>query len=254
MSSVELVHLLASERVDDRDALDLVAEELDAGDGLFVRGMELDGVAAHAELAAAQRGVVALVLHVDELSKDRALVALLTDMRDEELALVLLRVAHAVDAGDRRDDDDVSAGEQSRSRSVAKAVDLVVDRAVLLDVGVARREVRLGLVVVVVRDEVLDSVVREELAELVGKLRGERLVRCEHERGALHLLDRPRDRGALAAARDAQQRLEAIAALDAFGELLDRVRLVSGGLEVGDDLERRHCSMLPRGCDTASGR
>ena len=30
MSSVELVHLLAGERVDDRDALDLVAEELDA--------------------------------------------------------------------------------------------------------------------------------------------------------------------------------------------------------------------------------
>ena len=57
----------------------------------------------------------------------------------------------------------------------------------------------------------------------------------EHERGALHLLDRPRDRGALAAAGDAEQRLEAVAALDAFGELLDRVRLVAGGLEVGDD-------------------
>ena len=109
----ELVHLLAGERIDDRDALDLVAEELDAGDGLLVRRMELDGVAADTELAAAQRRVVALVLHVDELAKDRALVALLTDLRDEELALVLLRVAHAVDAGDRRDDDDVSPGEQA---------------------------------------------------------------------------------------------------------------------------------------------
>ena len=91
---------------------------------------------------------------------------------------------------------------------MAEAIDLVVDRAVLLDVGVARRDVRLGLVVVVVRHEVLDSVLREELAELVRELRGERLVGCEHERRSLHLLDRPRDRGALAAAGDAEKRLE----------------------------------------------
>jgi hypothetical protein len=45
----------------------------------------------------------------------------------------------------------------------AQPVDLVVDRGVLLDVGVARRDVGLGLVVVVVADEVLDGVVGEEL-------------------------------------------------------------------------------------------
>src|SRR5690606_41580513 len=37
--------------------------------------------------------------------------------------------------------------------------------------GVRLRHVGLGLVVVVVRDEVLDGVVRHELAELVGELR-----------------------------------------------------------------------------------
>ena len=47
---------------------------------------------------------------------------------------------------------------------------------------VARRDVRLGLVVVVVADEVLDRVVREELAELRVELRGERLVRRDHDR------------------------------------------------------------------------
>ncbi len=128
---------------------------------------------------------------------------------------------------------------------VAQTVDLVVDRAVLLDVRVARRDVRLGLVVVVVADEVLDPVVGEELAELVGELGGQRLVGGEHERGPLHLLDRPGDGGALARAGDAEQRLEAVAPLDALGQLLDGRGLVAGGLEVGDDLERRHGSSLP---------
>src|SRR5215210_3940400 len=45
-------------------------------------------------------------------------------------------------------------------------VDLVVDRRVLLDVGVGGGEVGLGLVVVVVGDEVLDPVLGKELTEL----------------------------------------------------------------------------------------
>ena len=236
----QLADLLARERVDDRDAFDLVAEELDARDRLLVRRMQLDGVAPHPEPTAPERGVVALVLHVDELSEHRALVALLAYVGNEELAAILVGVAHAVDTRHRGHDDHVSTGEERGGGRVAQAVDLVVDRAVLLDVGVARRDVRLGLVVVVVRDEVLDSVVGEELAELVRELRGQRLVRREDECRALHLLDGPGDGGALAAAGDAEERLEPIAALDARGELLDGVGLVAGGLEVGDDRERRH--------------
>ena len=84
------------------------------------------------------------------------------------------------------DDDHVAAREQRGGRGVAQAVDLLVDRRVLLDVEVLGRDVGLGLVVVVVGDEVLDRVVGEERAELVAQLRGERLVVREHERRALH--------------------------------------------------------------------
>ena len=45
-----------------------------------------------------------------------------------------------------------------------------------------RGQVRLGLVVVEVADEVLDRVLREELAELGVELRGERLVVGEDQR------------------------------------------------------------------------
>ena len=46
---------------------------------------------------------------------------------------------------------------------MAEALDLVVDRRVLLDVGVGLRDIGLWLVVVVIGDEVLDGVAREEL-------------------------------------------------------------------------------------------
>ena len=43
---------------------------------------------------------------------------------------------------------------------------LLIQRGVLLDIGVRLRDIGLGLVVVVVGDEVLDGVVGEELAQL----------------------------------------------------------------------------------------
>ena len=70
---VELVALgeqLAGDRVELRDALDLVAEELDPDDEVVVGGLELEGVAADPELGARQRLVVALVLEVDQLAQD----------------------------------------------------------------------------------------------------------------------------------------------------------------------------------------
>ena len=165
--------LLARHRVDHQHLLDLVAEQLDAQRRLVVGRVDLDRVAPDPELAPGEVHVVALVLHVDELAEERPLVDLLAGAQDDEVVLVLLGRAEAVDAGDRGDDDDVPPGQQRRGGRVAEALDLVVHRRVLLDVRVARGHVRLGLVVVVVGDEVLDPVVREEGAELAGQLGGQ---------------------------------------------------------------------------------
>ena len=131
---------------------------------------------------------------------------------------------------------DVAPREQRGRRRVAQPVDVVVDRRVLLDVEVGLRDVGLGLVVVVVGDEVLDRVLREELAELVAELRGERLVVGDHERRLLHLLDDPRHRGRLARARRAEQGLIAVPRLMLLGERRDRLRLVAGGLYAWETL------------------
>ena len=138
---------------------------------------------------------------------------------------------------------------------MAEPVDLVVDGRVLLDVGVRRRQVRLGLVVVVVGDEELDPVLREELTQLRGQLGGQRLVRLDDERGPLDLLDHPGDGGRLARAGDALQRLVAVAAADPVGQGRDGLWLVPRGLKGRDDLEFGHDLLrLPGGCDSSGLR
>ena len=140
------------------------------------------------------------------------------------------------------DHDDVATAQQRVRGRVTEALDLGVDRGVLLDEGVGLRDVRLGLVVVVVADEVLDRVVGHELAELVRQLRGERLVVREHERRPLHLLDEPGGGRRLARAGRAEQHDVGLARVDAGREVGDRLRLIAGRDVLADDLERPHGS------------
>jgi hypothetical protein len=111
---------------------------------------------------------------------------------------------------------------------------------VLLDVRVGRRDVGLGLVVVVVADEELHRVVREELLELAVELRRQRLVGRHHQRRPVHLLDDVGHREGLAAAGDAEEDLVSLACLETRDQLGDGAGLVAARLHGGDEAEVGH--------------
>src|SRR3546814_18078743 len=82
---VEVGDLLARQRVELGDLLDLVAEEADAPRHILImRRKYLQAVAADAEIAARERLVVALVLERDELSDDLAIVGDLALLQVED--------------------------------------------------------------------------------------------------------------------------------------------------------------------------
>src|SRR5581483_5975503 len=236
----QLTEELAGDGVEPQDALDRVAPPLDPDAGLLVGRVHLEHVALHPELAPSKVHLVAVVLDIDQALLGPLHVGCDPTVDPKDLPLVLLRRSQAVDARDARDDDHVPAREQGRRGRVTQALDLIVDRGVLLDIRVGLRNVGLRLVVVVVADEVLDGVLGKELPKLVGELRRERLVRGHHERRLLHALDDVRDRERLAGAGRAEQGQAVLAGQNALGELVDGFRLVARELEVGVDLERRH--------------
>ncbi len=251
---VDRVEDLPGERVEVVNRLDLVAEEVHPVGRLRVGGEDLEQLAAGAKRAARERGLVARVLHPDQLAEQLRAVDPLADLEQLHLAAVELRRADPEDARDRGDDDHVAPGEQRRGGRVAEAVDLVVDRRVLLDVEVLRRDVGLGLVVVVVADEVLDLVGGEELAKLVAELRRQGLVVRDHQRRALHALDHPGHREGLPGAGGAEQGDELLAGAQALADALDRLRLIGGGRVGGIELELGHRSSLGRARDRSGSR
>ena len=114
----------------------------------------------------------------------------------------------------------------------------------LLDVRVGARDVCLGLVEVVVRDEILDGVLGEELAELGPELRSERLVWREHQRGPLLLRDDVGDGEGLPGPGHPEEDLLALALHQSAVERADRFRLVTSRCEGRKQLESGHPSSL----------
>src|SRR3546814_19703107 len=100
---VEVGDLLARQRVELGDLLDLVAEEADAPRHILImRRKYLQAVAADAEIAARERLVVALVLERDELSDDLAIVGDLALLPDRKSVVSGKSVYVREDLGGRR--------------------------------------------------------------------------------------------------------------------------------------------------------
>ncbi|SIN00422.1 Uncharacterised protein [Mycobacteroides abscessus subsp. abscessus] len=79
--------------------------------------------------------------------------------------------------------------------------------------------------------------------QLVGQLRGQRLVLHQHQGGPLHGFDQPRGGGGFAGAGGTEQDDVLLAAFHPLGELFYGLRLVTGRLVLGDDLEGRDDAM-----------
>ena len=124
----EFGDFLAGDWINNDDALDLIAKELDADRGFVVGGVNLNGVTPNTKLSADEIHIVAFVLHVDKAPEDGALLMSFALTNNEHLIGIFRRIAQAIDTRHRCNDDGVAASEQRRSCRVAETFDLIVHR------------------------------------------------------------------------------------------------------------------------------
>lgn len=231
LDRLQIAGLLAGQRVEFGDGIDLVAEHRDAPGGILkVGGEDFDRIAAHAERAALEIHVAAFVLLGHEVGQQLALVQPVAHLHLEGHGGVGFHRADTVDARHRSDDDAVIAFQQRASGGVAHPVDLFVDRGFLFDEGVGARHIGFRLIIIVIGDEIFHRIVGEEVFEFGIELRRQRLVRRKDDGRALRRLDHLGHGEGLARTGDAEQHLAALAGIDAFHEVGNCGRLVTGWL------------------------
>ena len=242
-----LDHILLGPRdgVELDDPVDLVPEKLHPdGEVTHIGKVDVHRVAVDPELVADKIDVVALILQRHQPLAQLIPLHFHAGAEADDHAAVVDGVAQRIDAGHRRHNDDVPPLGQSRRRRMAQPVDLVVDGAVLFNIGIGAGDVGLRLVVVVVADKVLHRIVGEKRAELGAQLGCQRFVVGQHQRGPVAPGDDVGHGKSLAAAGNAQQGLAAVTPLHPLHQRFNGLGLVAGGLIRGHQFKFFvcHCS------------
>src|SRR3989344_6268426 len=114
---------------------------------------------------------------------------------------------------------------------MSQAVNLGINHRLLLYVGVGMGDVRLGLIIVIVGDKIMDSIFWKKLSVFLGQLRRERLVVRQDEWGLIEMGNTVCRRKRLAAPRHAEQGLMTHARVEALIQGSYRLGLIPRRLE-----------------------
>src|SRR5437660_11698072 len=221
--------------------IDLVAEQLDPYAPVLRRGgKNLKNIPAHPKSAAMEVGVVTRVLDLDEFSEDRFPPDLNAFLKIQQHAMVDLRRSQTVNAGDRRDDDDVLSLEERSCGRVPHPVDGVIDGGILGDVRIGGRDVGFRLIVIVIADEIFDRVVRKEALKFAIELRRQRFIMHDDQGRLLDPGDHVGESKGFAGTGDAQEDLMRLPSQNAVCQALNGLWLISSGLELRDQPESCH--------------
>ena len=110
---------------------------------------------------------------------------------------------------------------------MAQTVDLVVYGRVLFYIQILPGDIRLGLVVIVIGNEIFHCVFGKKFTEFRAKLGSKCLVMRQNECGTVTFCDDIRHRKGLTRACDTNKRLRTVTAKNALGKSFDRFRLVT---------------------------
>ena len=110
---------------------------------------------------------------------------------------------------------------------MTKHIYLVVYHSILLYIHILARDIRLGLIVIVVGHEIFYRVVGKKLSELAAKLSRQSFIVRQHQRGTVHAGNNVRHSKGLTRARNAKKRLHSLALLDTLYQRVYRLGLIA---------------------------
>ena len=219
---------LTRQRINFAYSFDFIAEKFNAH-RIFrcCNGENFKHISVHAELSAHKVYVVSFILHFNKARNRFVAVFAHPGAQRQHKCFIILRVTETVYAADRSNNDNVAPLKQGACRTVAQLVDFIVNLRVFFYICVARRNICLRLIVIIIAYKIFNGVFGKELLELRAKLRRQNFVVCKHERGLVNARNRICNRKRFSASRNAQKRLPALAALYSAHKALNCLGLIA---------------------------
>ena len=245
MASVLLLDR-AEERIDLRERVHFIAEQLDTICVVIIRGKNFDYIATNTKGPALKVTIVAFIENLHQFAENVLALDLLPFFQEEQHAVISLRRSQAVDAAYRSDNNAVAPLKERPRGGEPELVQLVIDGGFFFYINVAGRDVGLGLIVVIIRNEILNCIVRKELLKFMIELRSQSFVVRQDQRRAIELLNHLSHSVGLARTSYSEQHLVLLAGINAMGELVYGACLVAFRLVVAGNTKIHLFPWSPR--------
>ena len=222
---------LSCEHVDLGNPVDLISEKFHPHSGIgFIGRNNLHHISAHPEGTSFKIHLVPVILDVDELPDDLVPVLLHTRTQGYHHFLKILRLTQAIDTGHTGDDNHVPPLNEGRRRRQAQLINLVIDRRIFGNIGIAGGHISLWLVIIIIGNKIFHCILRKEFLHFPVKLCGQRFIMGNDQRRLIKLLNHIGHGKGLAGSGNTKKCLELVAFFKTFHQLFDCLGLVSGWL------------------------
>ena len=181
---------LSCNRINLHDPVHLIPEKFDAKSlGVRICGINIQHISFYPETAAFKVHVVAVILDLNQFPNHVIPVFLHPRTQRNNHVLIIDGTSQTVNTGNRCHNDHITPLRQGRRGRMTQLINLVVNGGVFFNIGICRRDIGFGLVVVVVGNKIFHRILREELLKLAVKLGGQCLIVRYYQSGLVQPFD-----------------------------------------------------------------
>ncbi len=244
---VQRLQLAPGQGIKTADAINLITKKLHPdGIVLRLRRIDLQRITAQTKGSTMKIHFITLILELHQLGHHRPHILSAPDLKILQHIGICLGTSQTINTGNRSDNNHILTLQKRPGSGESHAVDLLVNRRILLDEGVALRHIGLWLIIIVVGDEVFHRIVRKKLLKLAIKLCCQRLVGSQNQRRLLHLFDDTGHGVGLARSGNAQQHLMRCPLAHTIDQFRNGAGLIPLGLKFTLQLKFGHGRVFQR--------
>ena len=165
------------QRIKTAELLYLLSKKLNTNGETFGLGREnINNITTHTKISPSQLDIIAGVLQLCKSAQDLTLIAKTALTQVQDHPMIGRRVAQPIDRRNRGNNDDVVTLQDRLGGGKAHLINMLVNRCVFFDEGIACRNVGFRLVIIIIRNKILNRIAWEKLPHLGIKLGSQSFV------------------------------------------------------------------------------
>ena len=241
---IKTLHHFEIYRLNCQNLINLIAPKNDTQNEIGISKENIYCIALNPEISAIQFYLVAGIKCINQTTKESIPDQFLSPPYLYHIGIEVLGITNTIQTRHRGNHQHIpSARKQGGSSRQSQLFNLLVDRQIFFDIGIANRQIGLRLVVVVIRNKILYGIFRKERFELAVQLGGECFIVTQHQGWPVYLIHYVGNTESFTRSCNTKQSLKQDTRVQSINKLTDCLGLIACWTKFGSKFERHSVSI-----------